>query len=160
MFGICGSEEKKSWLVKELNFDSGINYRQDSLKESLHSLCPEGVDGYFENVGGDILDNVLMVMKPFSRIALCGLISSYNDREHSGPKEFGQILMQRIKVQGFIISDYYSRWPEAISELMPLVETGMIRYNEDIVYGLEQVPTALNKLFNGSNKGKLIASLF
>ncbi|NRA45103.1 MAG: NADP-dependent oxidoreductase [Oligoflexales bacterium] len=158
--GVCGSDEKCDWLVNEFGFDAAIQYKRQNIPEALKESCPEGIDVYFENVGGAILEHSLMQMNQFSRLVLCGLISNYNlTSAPEGVKNFAQILMQRIKVQGFIASDYLSRWPEAIAELSSWVQQGKIKYKEDIVEGLSQIPAAVNKLFDGTNSGKLMAKV-
>lgn len=159
--GICGSDDKFDWLVNELGFDGAVQYKRDNIPEALKKNCPKGVDVYFENVGGTILEHSLLQMNQFSRVVLCGLISNYNlTKSPEGVKNFAQILMQRIKVQGFIASDYLNRWSEAIAELNSWVEQGKIKYKEDIVDGLAQIPKAVNRLFDGTNSGKLMAKVY
>ncbi|MFK7827426.1 MAG: NADP-dependent oxidoreductase [Oligoflexales bacterium] len=158
--GICGSDDKCDWLLNNLGFDASIQYKRQDISEALKENCPDGVDVYFENVGGEILEHSLLHMNKFSRLILCGLISHYNlNKAPEGVKNFAQILMQRIKVQGFIASDYLERWPEAIADLGTWVEQGKIKYKEDVVVGLSQIPSAVNKLFDGTNSGKLMAKL-
>ena len=158
--GVCGSDEKCDWIVNELGFDAAIQYKRQNLSEAIKETCPQGIDVYFENVGGDVLESSLLQMNQFSRLVLCGLISNYNlTKAPEGVKNFAQILMQRIKVQGFIASDYLPRWPEAIAQLSSWVQEGKIKYKEDIVDGLSQIPSAVNKLFEGTNSGKLMAKV-
>ena len=155
--GIAGSEEKCAWLTDELGFDGAINYKTDAVEARLAALCPEGVDVYFENVGGPILDAVLGQMNTFGRIAVCGLISGYNaEKPQPGPYRFGNIIMKRLTVQGFIILDYTARYGEGVMALAGWLNEGKLHYKVDIVDGLEQAPAALNKLFTGENKGKLM----
>jgi NADPH-dependent curcumin reductase CurA len=116
--GITGSDEKCRWLVEELGFDAAINYKTVDLESALAQACPKGIDVYFDNVGGSILDAVLTKINLHARIPLCGLISTYNATEPvPGPYNYSQILMKRVRVQGFIILDYIPRWSEAISDL-------------------------------------------
>ena len=158
--GICGSDDKCDWLHNELGFDAAIQYKRQDISKAIQEACPDGVDIYFENVGGEILEHSLLQMNKFARLVLCGLISNYNvTQAPEGVKNFAQILMQRIKVQGFIASDYIERWPEAIAELATWVQQGKIKYKEDIVMGLSQIPSAVNKLFDGTNSGKLMAKV-
>ncbi|WP_017720448.1 NADP-dependent oxidoreductase [Kamptonema formosum] len=158
--GIAGSDEKCRWIVEELGLDAAINYKTADVAQALAETCPNGIDVYFENVGGAILDAVLANVNLSARIVLCGLISAYNAKEPvPGPYNFGMILMKRVRVQGFIVSDYFSRWPAAQSQLWQWLGEGKLKYAEDIVEGLENAPKALRKLFDGSNQGKLIVKV-
>ncbi len=155
--GIAGSDEKCRWLTKDLGFDGAINYRTEKVGPALKTLCPKGVDIYFDNVGGTISETVWSQMNLFGRISVCGLISGYNEgKAMPGPKNFSLILMKRLKVQGFIVTDYGQRWSEAVHALYGWVKEGKIKYAEDVEEGLENAPNVLNKLFDGSNTGKLI----
>lgn len=154
--GIAGSDEKCNWL-KELGFDAVINYKTTDINQALEQACPNGIDVYFDNVGGAILDAVLTKINLYARIVICGLISVYNAKEPvPGPYNFGQILMKRAKVQGFIVSDYAQQWAKAVTEIAQWIQEGKIKYAEDIVEGLENAPQTLKKLFDGTNQGKLI----
>jgi len=154
--GITGSDEKCRWLVEELGFDDAINYKTADLETALAKSCPDGIDVYFDNVGGAILDAVLTKINLYARIPLCGLISTYNATEPvPGPYNYSQILMKRSLVQGFIILDYFPRLEEAIKDLGQWLNQGKIKYALEIVEGLENAPTAILKLFNGHKIGKL-----
>ncbi|HEX8087538.1 MAG TPA: NADP-dependent oxidoreductase [Blastocatellia bacterium] len=155
--GIAGGEEKCRWITDELGFDAAIDYKSELVQESLKRLCPDGVDVYFENVGGKILDAVLSQINIRARIVLCGLISQYNATEPvPGPYNFANILIKRARVEGFIVIDYMNRASEAVAELAKWLAEGKIKYRVDVVEGIEKAPQALNMLFDGSNKGKLI----
>ncbi|MFP5265387.1 MAG: NADP-dependent oxidoreductase [Blastocatellia bacterium] len=155
--GIAGGGEKCRWITDELGFDAAIDYKSEPVAESLKRLCPDGVDVYFENVGGEILDAVLSHINIRARVVLCGLISQYNATEPvPGPYNFINILVKRARVEGFIVIDYMSRAGEAVAELANWLAEGKIKYRVDVVEGIEKAPEALNMLFNGSNKGKLI----
>jgi len=155
--GIAGGEEKGRWITGELGFDAAIDYKAEPVLDGLKKHCPDGVDVYFENVGGKILDAVLSVINIKARVVLCGLISQYNATEpQPGPYNFGNILIRRARVEGFIVTDYMNRAQEAIADLAKWLAEGKIKYRIDVVEGIEQAPLALNKLFDGSNKGKLI----
>jgi NADPH-dependent curcumin reductase CurA len=155
--GIAGTDEKVAWMVNDLGFDAGINYKTENVRAQLKTHCPDGIDIYFENVGGKILDDVLSQINNFARIPLCGLISMYNATEPvPGPYYFANILTKRVKVQGFIVTDFYKRYMEGVAQLGQWLMEGKLQYRVDIVDGLENAPTALNKLFDGTNKGKLI----
>ena len=154
--GIAGSDEKCNWLKNDLKVDEVINYKKDDILASLKEKCPEGIDIYFENVGGETLDAALTLMNNYGRIPVCGLISMYNDWETPGPKMFRNILMKRLTVKGFLVSDYLDRYAESLESLSEWMAEGKIQYKVDIVEGIENAPSAVNKLFTGENTGKLV----
>ena len=134
--------------------------RTESVLEGLKKHCPEGVDVYFENVGGETLDTVLSMINFKARIVLCGLISQYNaERPVPGPFNFINILLKRARVEGFIVLDYTDRAQEAFADLGKWLAEGRLKYRIDLVEGLEQAPHALNKLFEGTNQGKLVVKI-
>lgn len=155
--GIAGSDEKCKWIVDELGFDAAINYKTENIREALKRTCPKGIDIYFENVGGEILDAALAMINLGARISVCGMISQYNaTAPMPGPYNLINILTKRAKMQGFIVLDYMPRASEAIPELIKWYMEGKLKYRVDVVEGLKEAPRALNKLFDGSNQGKLI----
>ncbi len=155
--GIAGGEEKCRWITEELGFDAAIDYKSQPVYEKLREHCPDGIDIYFENVGGEILDAVLAQINLRARIVLCGMISQYNATGRvPGPGNFINLLVQRARVEGFIVLDYLSRAREAMHDLTDWFAAGRIKYRVDVVDGLENAPAALNRLFDGTNKGKLI----
>ncbi len=160
--GIAGGPDKCKYAVEELGFDVCIDYKlhQDatSLSRALKEACPAGIDGYFENVGGMILDAVLSRMNAFGRIAVCGMIAGYNGAPL--PMTYpALILMNRLKVQGFIVSEHMEVWPEALKELGTLVANGTLRARESIAQGLEAAPEAFLGLLKGRNFGKQLVKL-
>ncbi|OKH43486.1 NADP-dependent oxidoreductase [Calothrix sp. HK-06] len=158
--GITSSDEKCQWLTSSLGFDAAINYKTTDLNSALASACPKGVDIYFDNVGGSILDAVLPHINLFARIPLCGLISTYNSTEPvPGPYNYNLILMKRARVQGFIVSDYRDRWHEAVNDIKQWMLEGKIKQEFEIIEGLEKVPQAILKLFNADKIGKLIVKI-
>ncbi|HEV8482212.1 MAG TPA: NADP-dependent oxidoreductase [Blastocatellia bacterium] len=158
--GIAGGEAKCRWLTDDLGFDAAIDYKAGSVLEGLKKHCPAGVDVYFENVGGEILDAVLSVINLKARIALCGLISQYNAKERvPGPYNFANILVRRARIEGFIVLDYTPRAQEAFADLGKWLAEGRLKYRVDMVEGLDQAPHGLNKLFEGSNQGKLVVKI-
>jgi len=157
--GIAGGKAKCDYVVKELGFDACVDYKASSFNDDLKTAAPKGVDCYFENVGGEILDALLRRMNPFSRIAVCGLISQYNLTEPYGVKTFQSILTNRIKVQGFIVSDRLELWAKALPELAGWVAEGKIKYRESVVEGLENAPRGLIALLQGGNFGKQLVKL-
>jgi NADPH-dependent curcumin reductase len=156
--GIAGSDEKCSWITKDLGFDAAINYKHPDWKEKLAAATPNGIDIDFENVGGEIMQEVLNRMNLHGRVALCGLISGYT-KEDPALVSLGNILVRRLRVQGFIILDYASRFMEAATQLGQWKMFGKLKDRETIVEGLEKAPDAINMLFTGGNIGKLIVKL-
>ena len=158
--GLAGSDEKCRWVVEDLGFDACINYRTENVLEALKRECPKGIDVYFENVGGEILDAVLTLINLEARIPLCGLISTYNaDGPVPGPYMFRNILMKRALIKGFIVIDYFPRIAEFAAEMGPWVASGQVKWRVDVEQGLENAPTVLNKLFTGGNTGKLVVQI-
>ncbi len=158
--GIAGSEEKCKWIVDELGFDEAINYKAESVADGLKRTCPKGIDIYFENVGGETLDAVLARINLGARISVCGMISQYNATAPvPGPYNLINILAKRAKMQGFIVTDFMPRAQEAIAALGAWYMEGKLKYRVEVVEGLRNAPTALNKLFEGSNQGKLIIKI-
>jgi len=155
--GITGSDEKCDWIKRELGFDEAINYRNEKVGEALARTCPNGIDIDFENVGGEIMDAVLGRLNLGARIALCGLISQYNATAPvPGPYNFSNLLMRRARLQGFLVLDYAARFGEAAARIVPWLLSGQLKYRIDMVEGLRSAPTALNRLFDGANQGKLL----
>ena len=157
--GIAGGKAKCDYVVKELGFDACVDYKAGRLNDDLRAAAPKGIDCYFENVGGEILDAALKQMNAFSRIAVCGLISQYNATEPYGVKTFQSILTNRIKVQGFIVSDRMELWAKALPELIGWVAGGKIKYRETVAEGLENAPKAFIGLLKGENFGKQLVKL-
>ncbi len=160
VLGIAGSDEKCRWLTDDLGFDAAINYKTEPVLKRLKTLCPAGIDIYYDNVGGEILDAALSLINIKARIVICGLISQYNaTKPVPGPYNFRTILTQRARVEGFIVFDYAARYKEAFETLGQWLAEGKIKYRVDVVDGLNNAPRAVNKLFDGSNKGKLIVKV-
>ena len=158
--GIAGSDEKCRWLTEDLGFDAAINYKKEKISEGLKRTCPNGIDVDFENVGGEILDAVLAQINLGARISLCGMISQYNATDPvTGPYNLVMLVVKRARIQGFLVSDYMDRAAEAMTALGRWLMEGKIKYRVDIVEGLEEAPRAVNKLFEGSNTGKLVVKI-
>ena len=157
--GIAGGKAKCDYVVNTLGFDACVDYKAGRLNEDLKAAVPDGIDCYFENVGGEILDAVLRRTNAFARIAVCGLISQYNATEPYGVKTFQAILTNRIKVQGFIVSDRLNLWPQAMKDLAGWIATGGLKYRESVVQGLENAPKAFIGLLQGHNFGKQLIKL-
>jgi len=156
--GIAGTDEKCNWLTKDLGFDAAINYKHADWKAKLAAAVPNGMDIDFENVGGEIMNTVLGLMNLHGRVILCGLISGYT-KEDPSLASFGTVLVKRLRVEGFIILDYASRFMEAATQLGQWKMFGKIKDRETIVEGLEKAPDAINMLFTGGNTGKLIVKV-
>ncbi len=159
--GIAGGKDKCDFVVKELGFDAAVDYKAGNLAAELKAAAPKGIDVYFENVGGEILDTVLLQMNTFGRIPVCGLISAYNATEMPpGPKNFRAVLTQRLRMQGLIVFDWADRIPEAIRELGAWHAAGRLKIREDVrTGGLDAFPAVLNLLYTGGNNGKLVLKL-
>ena len=160
--GIAGGPDKCKYALDELGFDACVDYKQHkdaaSLSKALKEACPNGIDGYFENVGGMVLDAVLVRMNAFGRIAVCGMIAGYDGQPL--PMAYPQlILTNRLKIQGFIVSEHMEVWPEALKELGTLVATGKLRPRESIAQGIESAPQAFLGLLKGKNFGKQLVKL-
>lgn len=155
--GIAGSDAKCEWITRDLGFDAAINYRTRNLREALKECCPKGVDIYFENVGGKTLEAVLAHMNDFGRIPACGMISGYNQTApEPGPSNLSQIVVRRIRMQGFIVTDFMARATEATADLVRWYGEGRLQYRLDVTEGLENAPQALLTLFDGTNQGKVV----
>ncbi|HSO96815.1 MAG TPA: NADP-dependent oxidoreductase [Acidimicrobiia bacterium] len=157
VIGIAGTDEKCRWLTDDLGFDGAINYKTEDLDVRLAQLCPDGVDVFFDNVGGSTLDTLLRHLALGARIALCGAISTYNNDTTPPPIHwYMNLVVQRARMQGFLVLDYVARFPEAVLQLVQWVSEGRIAWRDHVVDGLEQAPDALNMLFTGENTGKLM----
>jgi hypothetical protein len=153
--GIAGGAEKCRWLTEELGLDAAIDYRSESVPQQLAELFPRGINAFFDNVGGELLDAVLPRLAPQARVGLCGAISIYNDLEHTPPlHNHTQLLVSRARLQGFLVTDYAHRFAEAGQQLGTWVAEGRLKSQVDIVDGLEHAPEAFRRLFTGENLGK------
>jgi hypothetical protein len=154
--GIAGGTAKCEWVVKELGFDACIDYKGGNVKDGLKEHCPKGVDVYFDNVGGEILDTVLTRLARKARIVICGAISQYNNTTPvQGPKNYLSLLVHRARMEGMVVFDYADRFPAAVAELAGYLKDGRMKSKEDVVEGLDTFPETLTKLFHGENFGKL-----
>lgn len=157
VIGIAGGPEKCSYVVDELRFDASIDYKNQDVRAELKRLCPDRVDVYFDNVGGEILDIVLTRLARHARIVICGAISQYNNKgPMKGPSNYMSLLVNRARMEGFVIFDYADRFREAAMEMAGWMMEGRLKSREDIVEGFETFPETLLKLFEGDNIGKLV----
>ncbi|MDB5977200.1 MAG: putative NADP-dependent oxidoreductase [Nevskia sp.] len=155
--GIAGGAEKCDYAVKELGYDACIDYKRGPIFPGLAQNCPEGVDIYFDNVGGDILDAVLARLRMKARVIICGAISQYNNTTPIvGPKNYMSLLVNRARMEGMVVFDWAPRYGEAVRQLSQWMAEGKLKSREDIVEGIETFPETLLKLFSGENFGKLV----
>ncbi len=155
--GIAGGPAKCDWVVKELGFDACIDYKNADVRKGLKEHCPDGVDIYFDNVGGEILDLVLAKINRKARIIICGAISQYNNTTPvKGPANYLSLLVNRARMEGIVVFDYADRYHLGISEMAGYLKSGKMKSKEDVAQGIENFPEVLLKLFNGENFGKLV----
>lgn len=155
--GIAGGPEKCGFIVDELGFDAAIDYKSEDVRAALKEHCPDGVDIYFDNVGGDILDAVLSRLARHARIVISGAISQYNnDGQMKGPSNYMSLLVNRARMEGFVVFDYADRYMEAAMEMAGWMAEGKLKSREDVVEGFEKFPETLQRLFKGENIGKLV----
>ncbi|MGH3127718.1 MAG: NADP-dependent oxidoreductase [Gaiellaceae bacterium] len=159
VIGSAGSVEKLAWL-RELGFDDVFNYREQSPREALAELAPDGIDIYFDNVGGDHLEAAIGSLRTHGRVVACGSISRYNDAEPSpGPRNMFLVVTKRLRIEGFIIRDHYDRFGEFVAEASEWVRDGRLRYRETVVDGIENAPKAFLGLLRGENIGKMLVKV-
>jgi NADPH-dependent curcumin reductase len=154
--GVAGGQAKCDYVVRELGFDASVDHRAEHLTKALASACPQGIDVYFDNVGGAVLDAVFRLINQNARIPLCGLIADYNAVEKTRGPNLRPLLVKRAMIKGFIVTDHYHRAAECLRDLGAWLKDGSLKYREDIVEGLDAAPSAFLKLFDGANLGKLL----
>ena len=154
--GVTSSDDKNRMLERDLGFDAAVNHRSDTFFEDLRAACPNGIDVYFDNVGGKVLEAVLPLMKSHCRIVCCGVVSQYDTATPApGPSGVpGQLVVKRLRMEGFLVSDFLAEWPAATQQLADWVANGQLKVLEDVYEGLERAPAALIGLLNGNNTGK------
>jgi NADPH-dependent curcumin reductase CurA len=158
--GIAGGKDKCEWLVKVARFDAAIDYKAEDVGARLRELCPKGIDVYFDNVGGELLDVALSRLAKRGRIVLCGAIATYNDEKlRPGPKNYQNLILKRGRMEGFLVLDYLARAAEAVMPLFSWVQEGKIVDRVDVQDGLENAPRALSRLFRGENQGKQLVKI-
>jgi NADPH-dependent curcumin reductase CurA len=157
--GIAGGRQKCDYVVQELGFDACVDYKAGNLYEDLKAACPNGIDCYFENVGGIVMDTVFRLFNPFARVALCGLISDYNATEPYGVTMMRSLLVNRVNLRGFIVFDRLDLYARAIQQLGRLVSQGRIKYHETVADGLQNAPKAFIGMLKGHNLGKQLVKV-
>jgi NADPH-dependent curcumin reductase CurA len=158
VIGSAGSDQKVAWLLDEIGIDGAFNYKKvENLTDELHQQCPNGIDIYFENVGGKHLEAALTNMNSFGRIPVCGMISQYNHtKPQSAPRNLSSIIGKRLLLQGFIVSDHYDQFPQFQSDMVKWLQEGKLKWQETILEGIENTPKAFIGLFTGENLGKML----
>jgi NADPH-dependent curcumin reductase CurA len=160
VIGIAGGAEKCAWLTEKAHFDGAIDYKNEDVGERLGVLCPDGIDVFFDNVGGEILDAVLARIARGARLVICGSISRYNDEEPApGPSNYYMLTKQRARMEGFVILDHFARAPEAMGDLLAWVSDGSLVFETDVQQGFENAPKTLLRLYSGANIGKQLLAL-
>jgi NADPH-dependent curcumin reductase CurA len=155
VIGLAGGPEKCRWLTDQARFDAAIDYKSEDVQARLKELCPKGIDIFFDNVGGPVLDAALARLAMRGRVVLCGGIANYNATEPApGPKNYMNLVRQRGRMEGFIVLDYFPRAAEAIGALAGWVQSGQLKTKVDVQHGLENAPATLRRLFEGRNDGK------
>jgi NADPH-dependent curcumin reductase len=158
--GIAGGPDKCAWLTTELGFDAAIDYKSENVMTRLRQTCPDGIDIYFDNVGGRILDAALAHLALHGRVVVCGAMSSYNDvTGMTGPRNYLRLLVQRGRMEGFVVIDYLDRAPEAIAQLRQWLLEGKLKDRVDVQRGLENAPAVVARLFAGQNQGKQLLTI-
>jgi NADPH-dependent curcumin reductase CurA len=158
--GIAGQDSKCRWLTGELGFDAAINYKTEDVGARLTETCPKGIDIYFDNVGGQILNHALARLAMHGRVIICGAISQYTDLEHTvGPSNYINLIARRGRMEGFLVFDYAPRFMEGVMALGALAAEGKMKHKVTVADGLESAPDALNRLFSGDHEGKLLVKV-
>ena len=160
--GIAGGREKCDWLLKEAGFDAAIDYKSENVAEALSKYCPQGINVYFDNVGGEILDHALARLAYGARVVVCGAISQYNnlgERNPVGPKNYFNLIMQHARMEGFLVFHFMPRYSEAIAEMSKWYAAGKLKNQVDLQQGLENAPKTIIRLFTGANVGKQLLKL-
>jgi NADPH-dependent curcumin reductase CurA len=159
VIGIAGGEAKCRWLTDELGLEGAIDYKAEDVRARMKELCPGGMDVFWDNIGGKILEAALANLAMHARVVLCGAIANYNEERPQGPRNYMNLLVKRARMEGFVVFDYLPRYGEALSELTALVREGRLRFREDVRPGLESAPEALVDLYTGANEGKLLVEI-
>ena len=160
MIGSAGSAAKTRMLVDELGFDAAVNYRDGNLLGQLKAVAPEGIDVYFDNVGGEHLEAAISIMRAHGRISACGAISTYNDERPSpGPRNLLDVVLKRLTIRGFVVSDSLDQMPRFLADVTPLVSSGKLIAKETIVEGIDRAPQAFIDMLRGGNVGKMLVKL-
>jgi NADPH-dependent curcumin reductase CurA len=160
VFGMAGTDDKCAWLTDGLGFDGAINYRTQDVAAELDRLCPNGINVYFDNVGGEILDICLDRLAVNARVVICGGISRYNlDGDPPGPKNYFNLVFRRARMEGFLAGDYAPKFEEALAEMQGWIEVGKLKQRETVIEGFENLPRALIELFQGANTGKMMVKV-
>lgn len=156
VIGIAGGKEKCDYLTHELGFDGAIDYKNESIQKGIKKHCPKGIDIYFDNVGGEILDEALIFLRRNARVVICGAISQYNSMEVQGPKNYLSLLVNRASMKGMVVFDYAERYQEAFENMTKWLNEGKLQSNEDVYEGIDNFHETFSRLFSGKKLGKLV----
>ena len=156
VIGIAGGKEKCDYLLNDLGFDEAIDYKSENLIEALDKKCPKGIDVYFDNVGGEILDDALIFLRRNARVVICGAISQYNSMEVQGPKNYLSLLVNRASMKGMVVFDYADRYQEAFENMTKWIKERKLKSNEDVYEGIDNFHETFLRLFSGKKLGKLV----
>ena len=154
--GVAGGPDKCAYLTEELGFDAAVDYREGGAFKAIRKACPDGVNVYFDNVGGEILDYALACLAPRARVVICGAISQYNEKQMRGPSNYLSLLVNRATMQGFVVFDYAKRYKEAVADFQQWMREGKIRSEEDVYEGVDRFYDTFRRLFTGEKRGKLV----
>jgi prostaglandin reductase 1 len=157
--GITGSDEKCKWLTNDLGFDAAINYKTADLKKELKAAAPKGIDCYFDNVGGEISQNVIEQMNLSGRISVCGAITGYNGQEVQVNAPQKNFVFKQLKMEGFIVHRWANRWMEGVNQMLQWIKDGKIKFQETVTEGFENMPQAFMEMLNGKNTGKAVVKV-
>ena len=159
VIGIAGGQEKCKYVIKELGFDGCIDYKNESVVRGIKRECSNGIDVYFDNVGGDVLDAALIFINKYARIVVCGAISQYNETAVKGPKNYLSLLVNRATMTGMVVFDYSKNYSNAIDQMKVWIKNGKLKSREDVYDGIENFYETFKRLFNGEKKGKLVLKI-
>ena len=159
VIGIAGGPDKCTYLINELGFDGAIDYKNENLKSGIKKYCPKGIDVYFDNVGGDILDTALIFLRKKARVVICGAISQYNEQNYHGPKNYLSLLVNRASMRGMVVLDYAAQYRDAMQHITQWMAEGKLKSKVTIYEGIEEFYPTFLRLFNGDKLGKLILKL-
>ena len=157
--GIAGGKHKCDYLINELGFDGAIDYKNESVRKAIKRECPTGIDVYFDNVGGEILDTALMFLRMHARVVVCGAISQYNEITAKGPNNYLSLLVNRASMKGMVVLDYAKYFPKAMDQMAEWMVTGKLKSKEDVYEGMDQFYNTFLRLFSGEKLGKLVLKI-
>lgn len=159
VIGIAGGKHKCDYLINELGFDAAIDYKNESVRKAIKRECPTGIDVYFDNVGGEILDTALMFLRMYARVVICGAISQYNEMTAKGPNNYLSLLVNRASMKGMVVLDYAKDYHKAMLQMSEWMGEGKLKGKEDVYHGMDQFYETFLRLFSGEKIGKLVLKI-